>query len=71
MFTRECLLRNAGEAKMHVIYELTKLGYSPMYMKFENNVGGNNVVCEGQTWEMRDEFYENFKYLIEQCKELL
>lgn len=54
MFTRECLLRNVGEAKMHVIYELTKLGYSPMYMKFENNVGGSNVVCEGQTWHCTD-----------------
>ena len=54
MFTRECLLRNVGEAKMHVIYELTKLGYSPMYMKFENNVGGNNIVCEGQTWHCTD-----------------
>ena len=47
MFTQECLLRNVGEAKMHVMLELTKLGYSPMYMKFENNVGGNNMVCEG------------------------
>lgn len=54
MFTRECLLRNVGEAKMHVIFELTKLGYSPMYMKFENNVGGSNVVCEGQTWHCTD-----------------
>lgn len=54
MFVRECLLRNVGEAKMHVIYELTKRGYSPMYMKFENNVGGNNMVCEGQTWHCTD-----------------
>ncbi len=54
MFTQECLLRNIGEAKMHVMLELTKLGYSPMYMKFENNVGGNNVVCEGQTWHCTD-----------------
>lgn len=54
MFTRECLLRNVGETKTHVIYELTKLGYSAMYMKFENNVGGNNVVCEGQTWHCTD-----------------
>ena len=44
MFTQECLLRNVGEAKMHVMLELTKLGYSPMYMKFKNNVGGNNMV---------------------------
>lgn len=54
MFLRECLLRNVGEAKMHVIYELTKLGYPAMYMKFENNVGGSNVVCEGQTWHCTD-----------------
>ena len=54
MFTQECLLRNVGEAKMHVMLELTKLGYSPMYMKFENNVGGNNMVCEMQTWHCTD-----------------
>lgn len=54
MFLRECLLRNVGEAKMHVIYELTKLGYPAMYMKFENNVDGSNVVCEGQTWHCTD-----------------
>lgn len=54
MFTQECLLRNVGEAKMHVMLELTKRGYSPMYMKFENNVGGNNMVCEGQTWHCTD-----------------
>lgn len=54
MFVKECFIKNVGEEKMHVIYELTKLGYSPMYMKFENNVGGNNVVCEGQTWHCTD-----------------
>ena len=54
MFTQECLLRNVGEAKMYVMLELTKRGYSPMYMKFENNVGGNNMVCEGQTWHCTD-----------------
>lgn len=54
MFTQECLLRNVGEAKMHVMLELTKRGYSPMYMNFENNVGGNNVVCEVQTWHCTD-----------------
>ena len=63
MFTRECLLRNVGEAKMHVILELTKLGYSPMYMKFENNVGGNNIVCEGQTWHCTDS--DNKPYCID------
>lgn len=54
MFTQECLLRNVGEAKMYVMLELTKLGYLQMYMKLENNVGGNNVVCEGQTWHCTD-----------------
>ena len=44
MFTQECLLRNVGEAKMHVMLELTKLGYSPMYLNFENNVGGNKMI---------------------------
>ena len=32
---------------------------------------GNNEVFEFPTKEMRDAFYENFKSLIEQCKELL
>jgi hypothetical protein len=54
MFTRECLLRNVGETKMHVMLELTKRGYSPMYLNFENNVGGNNMVCEMQTWHCTD-----------------
>ena len=63
MFTHECLLRNVGEAKMHVMLELTKRGYSPMYMKFENNVGGNNVVCEMQTWHCTDS--DNKPYCID------
>jgi hypothetical protein len=54
MFTQECLLRNVGETKMHIMLELTKRGYSPMYMKFENNIGGNNMVCEMQTWHCTD-----------------
>ena len=54
MFTQDCLLRNVGEAKMHVMLELTKRGYSPMYLNFENNVGGNNMVCEMQTWHCTD-----------------
>ena len=54
MFTQECLLRNVGEAKMHVMVELTKRGYSPMYLNFENNVGGNTMVCEMQTWHCTD-----------------
>ena len=54
MFTQECLLINVGKAKMHVMLELTKRGYSPMYLNFENNVGGNNMVCEMQTWHCTD-----------------
>lgn len=63
MFTQKCLLRNVGEAKMHVMLELTNLGYLPMYVKFENNVGGNNVVCEGQTWHCTDS--DNKPYCID------
>lgn len=63
MFTHECLLRNVGESKMYVVIELTKLGYSPMYMNFENNIGGNNVVCEGQTWHCTDS--DNKPYCID------
>lgn len=63
MFTQECLLKNVGEAKMHVMLELTKRGYSPMYMNFENNVGGNNMVCEGQTWHCTDS--DNKPYCID------
>ena len=33
--------------------------------------GSNNVILSFPTEEMRDVFYENFKTLIEQCKELL
>ena len=63
MFTHECILRNVGETKMYVILELTKRGYSPMYMNFENNVGGNNIVCEGQTWHCTDS--DNKPYCVD------
>lgn len=33
--------------------------------------GSNNVILAFPTAEMRDTFYENFKDLIENCKELL
>ena len=36
-----------------------------------NTCYGNNHIFEFPTEEMRDYFYENFKELIEQCKELL
>ena len=63
MFTHECILRNVGERKMYVILELTKRGYSPMYMNFENNIGGNNIVCEGQTWHCTDS--DNKPYCVD------
>ena len=63
MFTHECILRNVCERKMYVILELTKRGYSPMYMNFENNVGGNNIVCEGQTWHCTDS--DNKPYCVD------
>lgn len=63
MFTHECILRNVGETKMYVILELTKRGYSPMYMNFENNIGGNNIVCEGQTWHCTDS--DNKPYCVD------
>ena len=37
----------------------------------DTETGGNDEVFEFPTAEMRDAFYENFKDLIEQCKELL
>ena len=63
MFTHECILKNVGETKMYVILELTKRGYSPMYMNFENNIGGNNIVCEGQTWHCTDS--DNKPYCVD------
>jgi hypothetical protein len=33
--------------------------------------GNNNVILAFPTEEMRDEFFENFKELIEKCKKLL
>ena len=63
MFTHECILRNVGERKMYVILELTKRGYSPMYMNFENNIGGNNIVCEGQTQHCTDS--DNKPYCVD------
>lgn len=38
---------------------------------FENETSNRNVILAFPTPEMRDVFYENFKDLIEQCKELL
>ena len=38
---------------------------------FENETYNRNAILAFPTEEMRDAFYENFKELIEQCKELL
>lgn len=38
---------------------------------FENESSSHNTILAFPTKEMRDAFYENFKDLIEQCKELL
>ena len=38
---------------------------------FENDTSNSNTILAFPTAEMRDAFYENFKDLIEQCKELL
>ena len=38
---------------------------------FENEACNHNTILAFPTEEMRDAFYENFKDLIEQCKELL
>ena len=56
MFTHECILRNVGETKMHVILELTKRGYSPMYMNFENNVGGTTLHCKDIISSLRNKY---------------
>lgn len=43
-----------------------------IYDKIEKfHVGPQNYILEFPTEEMRDAFYENFKELIEACKELL
>ena len=38
---------------------------------FENETFNRNTILAFPTAEMRDAFYENFKELIKQCKELL
>ena len=40
-------------------------------INFENETYNRNAILAFPTEEMRDAFYENFKDLIEQCKELL
>lgn len=45
--------------------------YSDENEKLYNILGLNNCILSFPTEEMRDAFYENFKKLIEECKELL
>ena len=52
-FIQECFVRNP-ENKFRLIVELERLGYQPMYMCWRNNIGGTNLVCEGQTWHCTD-----------------
>lgn len=52
-FIQECFVRNP-ENKFRLIVELERLGYQPMYMNWRNNIGGSNLVCEGQTWHCTD-----------------
>ena len=52
-FIQECFVRNP-ENKFRLIAELTRLGYQAMYMCWRNNIGGANLVCEGQTWHCTD-----------------
>ena len=52
-FIQECFVRNP-ENKFHLIAELTLLGYQAMYMCWRNNIGGANLVGEGQTWHCTD-----------------
>lgn len=55
----------SNEERVHVIFR-----HKGKILKDELNCG-NCVVLEFPTEEMRDTFYENFKPVIEQCKELL
>lgn len=52
-FIQECFVRNP-ENKFRLIVELERLGYQPMYMNWRNNIGGLNLLCEGQTWHCTD-----------------
>lgn len=50
----------------------TKFCLGSLYDRIEKfNVGAQHYILSFPSEEMRDEFYKNFKELIEQCKELL
>lgn len=52
-FIQECFVRTP-ENKLRLIMELERLGYRSMYMVWRNNIGGSNLVCEGNTWHCTD-----------------
>jgi hypothetical protein len=54
---------DANELKYIIYYENNKLWF--------NDEISRNIILAFPTEEMRDAFYENFKELIESCKELL
>ena len=51
MFTQSCFIRNADK---FLIYNIMTLGYKPMYMTWRNNIEGNNLVLEYNTWHFTD-----------------
>ena len=51
MFTQSCFIRNADK---FLIYNIMALGYKPMYMTWRNNIEGNNLVLEYNTWHFTD-----------------
>ena len=62
------LNRPWGPNKDDIIFGISRIG--GLIERFDD-VLGNSHILEFPTEEIRDAFYENFKELIEQCKELL
>lgn len=51
MFTQPCFIRNA---RKELAFNVAALGYVTMYMVFRNNIEGNHLVLEGDTWHFTD-----------------
>lgn len=51
MFTQPCFIRNA---RKELAINVAALGYTAMYMVFRNNIEGNHLVLEGDTWHFTD-----------------
>lgn len=51
MFTQPCFIRNA---RKELAFNVAALGYATMYMVFRNNIEGNHLVLEGDTWHFTD-----------------